>query len=48
MTRMADDTPAAVGARQRRHLRRSALLLGLVALAFYAAYIVFALTHGHA
>jgi hypothetical protein len=29
-------------------MRRSALLLGLVALSFYAAYLVFALTHGHA
>jgi hypothetical protein len=33
--------------RQRRHMRRSALLLGLLALSFYAAYIAFAITHGH-
>jgi hypothetical protein len=45
---MAEDSSVAVSARQRRHMRRSALLLGLVALSFYAAYIAFALTHGHA
>jgi len=44
---MAEDT-ALVDTRQRRHMRRSALLLGLLALAVYAAYMVFALTHGHA
>jgi hypothetical protein len=47
MTPMVDDS-VAISTRQRRHMRRSALLLGLVALGFYAAYIVFALTHGHA
>ena len=47
MTPMVDDSTVAVSARQRRHMRRSALLLGLLALAFYTAYIVFALTHGH-
>jgi hypothetical protein len=44
---MAEDTSVAVDARQRRHMRRTALLLGLLAVAVYAAYIVFALTHGH-
>ncbi len=34
-------------ARQRRQARRSAWLLGLVALAVYAAYLLFAFTHGH-
>ncbi|MGA8707880.1 MAG: hypothetical protein WB646_12940 [Steroidobacteraceae bacterium] len=45
---VAQDSPLGIIARQRRHMRRSALLLGLVALSFYAAYIAFALTHGHA
>jgi hypothetical protein len=45
---MAEDSSVSISARQRRHMRRSALLLGLVALSFYAAYIAFALTHGHA
>jgi len=45
---MADQTLPAADARLRRQARRSALRLGLVALAVYAAYIVFALTHGHA
>ncbi len=53
---MAEDSSAPwlstvqlASARQRRHMRRSALLLGLVALAFYAAYIaVRDCTHGHA
>ena len=45
---MAEDTAVAMDPRQRRHMRRSALLLGLLALAVYAAYIVFALRHGHA
>lgn len=43
---MADGT-APVDERQRRHMRRSALWLGLLAVAFYAAYIAFAITHGH-
>lgn len=43
---MADET-LNQDARQRRHMRRSALWLGLLALSFYVAYIVFALTHGH-
>jgi len=45
---MAEQPAVAVDERQKRHMRRSALLLGLVALAVYAAYLVFALTHGHA
>ena len=48
MRPMAENGSVAVEPHQRRHMRRSALLLGLVAVAFYAAYIVFALTHGHA
>jgi len=43
---MPDDT-AHADERQRRQMRRSALWLGLLALAFYAAYIAFAITHGH-
>lgn len=45
---MADKSSLTVDARQRRHMRRSALLLALIPLAFYAAYIMFALKHGHA
>jgi hypothetical protein len=48
MKPMADQRSLGVEAQQRRHMRRSALLLGLVALSFYAAYLVFAFTHGHA
>jgi hypothetical protein len=48
MRPMAEERPLTVDARQRRHMRRSALLLALIPLAFYAAYIVFALKHGHA
>jgi hypothetical protein len=32
---------------QRRRVRRSALLFGLVALAVYVTFIVYAVTHGH-
>jgi len=32
---------------QRRRVRRSALLFGLVALAFYLLFIAYAVTHGH-
>jgi hypothetical protein len=46
---MAEHTVLAADFRQqRRRARRSALLLGLVALAVYGFYIVFALRHGHA
>jgi hypothetical protein len=45
---MADKSSRTVDARRRRHMRRSALLLALIPLAFYAAYIMFALKHGHA
>jgi len=44
---MAEPMLPATDARQRRHARRSALLLGLLALAVYAAYLLFAFTHGH-
>ena len=33
---------------RRRHVRRTAIMLGMVALVIYAFYIWFALTHGHA
>jgi hypothetical protein len=33
---------------RRRQARRTALLLGALALGFYLSYIVFALRHGHA
>jgi hypothetical protein len=45
---MAEQTSIGPDARQRRHMRRSALLLGLIPVALYAAYMVFALWHGHA
>jgi len=32
---------------QRRRVRRSALLFGLVALSFYLLFILYAVTHGH-
>jgi len=32
---------------QRRRVRRSALLLGLIVLAFYIGFIVFSVLHGH-
>jgi hypothetical protein len=32
---------------QRRRVRRSAILFGLVAISFYALFIVYAVTHGH-
>ncbi len=47
MRPMAERSPIEGNARQRRQMRRSALWLGLLALAFYAAYIAFALIHGH-
>jgi hypothetical protein len=45
---MADQSTFGLDARQRRHMRRSALLLALIPLALYAAYMLFALRHGHA
>ncbi len=44
---MAEPMVPASDARQRRQARRSALLLGLLALTVYAAYLLFAFTHGH-
>jgi hypothetical protein len=32
---------------QRRRVRRSALLFGMVALGFYLLFIAYAVTHGH-
>jgi hypothetical protein len=32
----------------RRHARRNAVLLGLVAVALYVSFILYALRHGHA
>ncbi len=32
---------------QRRRVRRSALLLGLIVLAFYIGFILFSVLHGH-
>jgi hypothetical protein len=46
--RVATESQVSVDERQKRHMRRSALLLGLLALGVYAAYLIFALTHGHA
>ena len=44
---MAKDTALAADPR-RRHVRRTAILLGMVAVAVYAFYIWYALKHGHA
>ncbi len=41
-------TGAGTMADQRRQIRRTAIGLGLLALALYAAFILFALRHGHA
>jgi hypothetical protein len=35
-------------ATERRHARRAALVLGLVAVAVYASFILYAMRHGHA
>ena len=32
---------------QRRRVRRSAFIFGLVAFGFYLLFIVYAVTHGH-
>jgi hypothetical protein len=32
---------------RRRHVRRTAIMLGMVAVVIYACYIWFALAHGH-
>ncbi|HEX4376737.1 MAG TPA: hypothetical protein VHZ99_06265 [Steroidobacteraceae bacterium] len=32
---------------QRRRVRRSAVIFGLVAFSFYLLFIVYAVTHGH-
>jgi hypothetical protein len=45
---MARETVLAADPRQRRHVRRTAIMLGLVAVAVYAFYIWYALKHGHA
>ncbi len=37
-----------VDPRQRQKARRTALLLGLFALALYVSFILYALRHGHA
>ena len=42
---MRTDAPPDV--ERRRAVRRSALLFGLIALAFYATFIVYAVLHGH-
>ena len=44
---MASDTALGPDSRQRRQARRMAIVLGLVAVAVYVAYILFALRHGH-
>ena len=44
---MAEQIIPAADARQRRQARRNAVLLGLLALAVYAGYLLFAFTHGH-
>ena len=44
MSSAAKEEPAR---EQRRRVRRSALLFGLVAFAFYATFILFAVMHGH-
>lgn len=45
---MAEDGTLAVDDRQRRQARRSALLLGAVAVIIYALYLFYAIRHGHA
>ena len=44
---MASDTALGADSRQRRQARRMAIVLGLIAVAVYVAYILFALRHGH-
>jgi len=44
---MASSTSVSSDPKQRRQAVRTAILLGLVAVAFYAAYIYYALKHGH-
>ena len=44
---MASDTSLGAESRQRRQARRMAIVLGLVAIAVYAAYILFSLKHSH-
>ena len=45
---MAEQGALAVDERQRRQARRTALLLGAVAVAIYAFYLLYAIRHGHA
>jgi len=45
---MAEHGTVAVDERQRRHARRTALLLGAVAVLIYALYLFYAIRHGHA
>jgi hypothetical protein len=42
---MGSDAPPEI--ERRRAVRRSALLFGLIAFAFYATFIVYAVLHGH-
>lgn len=48
MKPMAEDSTLTIDPRQRRRARRTALLLGAVAITFYVSYVLFALHHGHA
>ena len=36
-----------VSEQQRRRVRRTALVFGLIAFSFYLLFIVYAVTHGH-
>ena len=45
---MARGAAVAADSRQRRQVRRTAIVLALVALAFYATFILYAVRHGHA
>lgn len=44
---MNADVKVVMDREQRRRVRRSALLLGLIVLAFYSTFILYAVLHGH-
>jgi len=43
---LPSNAPVSVDPQQRRQIRRTALLLGLVALALYVSFIVYSVLHG--
>ncbi|MGA2025339.1 MAG: hypothetical protein ABSH23_11335 [Steroidobacteraceae bacterium] len=42
------EQPAAAPSQHRRQARRNALMLGVLSLALYVCFILYALRHGHA